>query len=79
MLWFKTGGDDPKKDDLRVIRRFAWIPTRVKGNWLWWKHYQVLQEYKTVTIVTPEIPSGQTALMWLDLDTYNIEEKVEIR
>lgn len=79
MLWFKTDNDAPKKDDLRVICRFAWIPVRIKGKWLWWKPYQVLQEYKTVTIITPEIPSGQTALMWLDIDTYNIEENVEIR
>lgn len=35
----------PKIGDIRVIKKFAWLPVEISGITIWWQSYYIKQQY----------------------------------
>ena len=38
---------EPRIEDVRLMRRFAWLPTRIDNLWIWMERYTAVEQYKT--------------------------------
>lgn len=55
----------------RLKRKFAWVPTTIKGDVVWLAHFEILQVY-TVQIIHAIIDNKQVSIeygTWLDVET----------
>lgn len=50
MIWKRTIKQDPNIGDIRIVRKFAILPTCTKTHWVWLQHYYVKQQFMYYTI-----------------------------
>jgi hypothetical protein len=64
----------PLEGDLKIVTKFAWLPTWVDNKQIWFQRYQLLYEYKFHWTYDPSPMRRIYVLGWL-----LIEQKVLIK
>lgn len=71
MRWKNTKNRNPQEGDIRRIKKFAFLPTKVNDYTVWLEMYGVTQEYKALatfdgTFVAAELHWVETSRRTLD-------------
>lgn len=57
----------PELGDKRVLKRFAWLPTRVGEEYFWLEPYHVVQELKNSMAFQKYVAGGIKVRQWVDI------------
>jgi hypothetical protein len=58
MIWKRTIKQKLNIGDIRVIRKFAILPTCTKTHWVWMQHYYVKQQFMHYTTYDYDLYCG---------------------
>lgn len=61
--------ETPQLGDKRVIKRFAWLPTRVGEEYFWLERYHVIQELKRSPAFQKYVAGGIMVNQWVDVES----------
>lgn len=63
MKWKKRIKNKPPLGDVRIIKKFAWLPVLINDYYIWLEKYNVQQKYKN--LIAYSLPC-----MWVNIKIY---------